>query len=104
MRIQKMLAACCALSAVAVLALPAAAQYRSNNHGGDNRGAGGAVAAGALGFVLGAAIADSQQNRYYARQHMSDSGWVNSCRSRYHSYDRGSGTFLGRDGNRRYCH
>jgi hypothetical protein len=119
MRIQKMLAACSALTVAAGLILavaPATAQDRGD-HGGDRGGDrggdhgdrgghnnnGNAVAAGALGFVLGAAIADSQQHRDYAQQHMHDRRWMNSCRSRYRSFDPGSGTYLGNDGRRYYC-
>jgi len=104
MSIQSTLKACSTLALVAALslaALPAAAQDRHDDRRDNN---GNAVAAGALGFVLGAAVADSQEHRAYAQQHMSDNAWVSSCQSRYHSYDRDSGTYRARGGQRRYCH
>ena len=104
MTIQSTLKACSALAligAMSLSALPASAQYRHDGGGRDNNG--NAVAAGALGFVLGAAIADSSEHRDYARSHMNDSRWVDGCRSRYRSYDRDSGTYLRNDGRRYYC-
>ena len=104
MTIQSTLKACSALAligAMSLSALPASAQYRHDGGGRDNNG--NAVAAGALGFVLGAAIADSSEHRDYARSHMNDSRWVDSCQSRYRSYDRDSGTYLRNDGRRYYC-
>ncbi len=62
-----------------------------------------AIAAGFLGFVLGAAIAGSPNDRTYARGRLSDSSWVTNCSRRYRSFDRSSGTYLGNDGYRHYC-
>lgn len=120
---------CSALSLAAAMtlaSLPAAAQnyghqqgynqQQGGDHrgdqgrGNDNRGGerrdnnGNVVAAGVLGMVLGAAIADSNGHRDYYRQHMNDDRYHARCQARYHSYDRDSGTYLGRDGRRHYCH
>jgi hypothetical protein len=56
-----------------------------------------------LGFILGAAIADSQPHRDYAQDHLNDRSWMRHCESKYRSFDRGSGTHLGYDGDRHYC-
>lgn len=64
----------------------------------------GALIAGAiLGFVLGAAITGSQNDydHYYARR--DDRDWRARCQARYRSFDWNSGTYLSRDGYRRYC-
>jgi hypothetical protein len=77
--------------------------YYDRNYRGVQRDEGAAVAAGFLGFVLGAAIAGSQTDRTYANQRMSDRNWINSCSQRYRSFDPNSGTYLGYDGYRHYC-
>jgi hypothetical protein len=104
-------AVCSALSLVGALTVTAPAMAddhggdRGGDHGGDHRGGNGnAVAAGVLGVVLGAAIADSADHRAYYQQHANDNDYHNRCAARYHSYDRASGTYLGSDGHRHYCH
>ncbi len=114
MRVKSLLAVCSALSLAGALtlAVPAGAQDRHDDHGGGQQDRGGdhkdnngnVVAAGVLGMVLGAAVADSNDHRAYYQSHMNDNDWHNRCAARYHSYDRGSGTYLGRDGKRHYCH
>ena len=69
-------------------------QYRDNDS---------AIAAGFLGFVLGAAITGSANERAYADSRLADSGWVGNCSRRFRSFDPGSGTYLGYDGYRHYC-
>lgn len=64
----------------------------------------GALIAGAiLGFVLGAAVTGSQNDydHYYSRR--DDRDWRARCAARYRSFDWRSGTYLSRDGYRRYC-
>jgi hypothetical protein len=61
----------------------------------------GALVAGILGFALGAAIVGSQQQAQHARS--ADQSWDIYCAKKYHSYDRHSRTFLGKDGLRHYC-
>ena len=127
MRLKTLFAACSALSlaaAMTVASVPAAAQGYDHQQGGDHRGDqqgrggpqggdrggdhrdnnGNVVAAGVLGMVLGAAIADSNDHRAYYQSHMHDNDWHNRCARRYHSYDRDSGTYLGSDRKRHYCH
>ena len=70
---------------------------RGNNNNGD------ALAAGIIGFALGAAILGSQNDASRAYGYRSDRQHIASCRARYRSYDAGSNTFLGNDGYRRYC-
>jgi hypothetical protein len=62
-----------------------------------------ALAAGIIGFALGAAIMGSQNdaNRAYARR--DDRGHVARCSRMYRSYDPRSDTYLARDGYRYYC-
>lgn len=60
-----------------------------------------ALVAGILGFALGAAIVGSQQQAEHART--ADQSWDAYCAKKYHSYDRHSRTYLGRDGLRHYC-
>jgi hypothetical protein len=124
MRMKTLFAVCSALSLAGALtvAAPAGAQGRGyDNHGGDRGGDhgggdrggdrggdhrgnnGNVVAAGVLGVVLGAAIADSANHRAYYQQHAQDNDYHGRCAARYHSYDRDSGTYLGRDGHRHYC-
>ncbi len=73
---------------------------RHHNHNGD------AVAAGIIGFALGAIVAGQSQRNYVRRDYYArDPAWdhIRRCERRYRSYDRYSDTFLGRDGRRYYC-
>lgn len=62
-----------------------------------------AVVGGILGFILGAAIAGSNNDRDYYYAHRNDRGWRARCRSAYRGFDYRTGTYLGRDGYRHYC-
>jgi len=75
-------------------------QRRDWNRQDDNSGA---MVAGILGFVLGAAIAGSQQDQARAHTRLSDKQWVASCARKYRSFDASSGTYFGSDGLRHYC-
>jgi hypothetical protein len=77
--------------------------YYERTYGRERRDESDAVAAGFLGFVLGAAIAGSTAEQDNARNRMNDQNWANSCSRRYRSYDPRSGTYLGNDGYRHYC-
>jgi hypothetical protein len=72
-------------------------RYRDRDNNGD------ALAAGIIGFALGAAILGSQNDASRAYGYRSDRGHIASCRARYRSYDARSNTFMGSDGYRRYC-
>ena len=61
------------------------------------------VAAGIIGFILGAAIAGSNSDRDYYNAHRNDNGWRTRCRATYHSFNSSTGTYVGRDGYRHYC-
>ena len=61
------------------------------------------VAAGIIGFILGAAIAGSTSDRDYYNAHRNDNGWRTRCRATYHSFNSSTGTYLGQDGYRHYC-
>jgi hypothetical protein len=76
-------------------------QRRDWHRKDDNSGA--AVVAGILGFVLGAAIAGSQQDQERAHTKLSDKEWVSYCARKYRSFDANSGTYFGNDGLRHYC-
>jgi hypothetical protein len=56
-----------------------------------------------LGFVLGAAVADSQSQRNAAEARLNDPAWIAYCARKYASFDPYSGTYLGADGLRHYC-
>jgi hypothetical protein len=73
--------------------------YRRDRH--DDNDA--AIIAGIIGFALGAAIVGSQDDRAYYERHRNDRRWQDDCRRRYDSFDPYSGTYLDRDGYRRYC-
>jgi hypothetical protein len=73
-------------------------RYRRDR--GDNTDA---LAAGIIGFALGAAILGSQNDASRAYGYRSDRQHIASCRARYRSYDAASNTFLGNDGYRHYC-
>ena len=62
-------------------------------YGRRGRASGAAVAAGVVGSLVGGAITASQ----------SGGRAVNNCESRFRSYDRRSGTYLGNDGSRHAC-
>lgn len=70
--------------------------HRGWRHGYYNRGPGWGPALGGLaaGAIIGGAIANSN-----ARAANDDA----YCMNRYKSYDPGSGTYLGYDGNRHPC-
>ncbi len=76
--------------------------YRERRDRRDND-AGVALAAGILGFALGAAVIGSQNDRTYYDSRRGDRSWIASCQRRYRSFDPSSGTYLGNDGYRRYC-
>ncbi len=56
------------------------------------------VAGGAVGAVIGGAIAAQEAERAAAAQNAAD-----YCMRRFRSYDPESGTYVGRDGLRRPC-
>jgi len=62
-----------------------------------------AMVAGILGFVLGAAIAGSQQDQERVRTKLTDKEWIAYCARKYRSFDAESGTYFGADGLRHYC-
>ncbi len=64
---------------------------------------GAAVASAIFGFVLGAAIAGSQQDHDYYYSHRNDRGWRSRCQSAYPNFDYRTGTYGGNDGYRHYC-
>lgn len=68
----------------------------------ENADPGAAVAAGILGFALGAAISGSRDDYVYYQNHRNDRGWRMRCRD-LPGFDWRSGTFVGRDGYRHYC-
>jgi hypothetical protein len=84
-------------------------QYRQHylrshhHHDDDNEATVGLIAGAILGFVLGAAIVDSQQQQANVHSRLADEEWLNACAQRYRSFDRYSGTYLGYDGLRHYC-
>lgn len=77
--------------------------YYDRNYGSTHRDDSSALAAGFLGFVLGAAIAGSANDRTYATTRLGDQSWTANCTRRYRSFDARSGTYLGFDGYRHYC-
>ena len=66
---------------------------RGGGGGGGGNAAGAAAAGAAAGLLLGVIIASEAQRQQAA----------NYCAQRYRSYDRASGTFMGRDGVRHPC-
>ena len=64
---------------------------------------GAAIAGGILGFILGAAIAGSTQDRDYYYSHRNDRQWRSRCQSSYNNFDYRTGTYMGGDGYRHYC-
>lgn len=76
-------------------------QYRRHYHGHHHHrrggGGGGALIGGlAAGAIIGGAIAASQAQAAANQRHAY-------CAQRYRSYDAGSGTYVGRGGQRYYC-
>ena len=77
------------------------------NHGHDDRddnNAAGLIFGVILGFALGAAVVDSQEQQNHATSRLNDPGWIAYCARRYRSFDPYTGTYLGNDGLRHYCH
>lgn len=75
-------------------------------HGHDDRdhdSAAGLIIGAILGFALGAAVVDSQEQQAAANARLNDPGWIAYCARRYASFDPYTGTFLGNDGLRHYC-
>ena len=70
--------------------------YRNDSNGD-------ALAAGIIGFALGAAIQGNQYDSARSYSYRGDRGHVASCRARYPSYDQRSDTYLGPDRYRHYC-
>lgn len=68
-----------------------------------NDDVGAAVALTILGQALGVNIVGQLSDRQHYHSHRNDRRWHDWCRSRYRSYDPRSGTYLHRDGYRRYC-
>lgn len=62
---------------------------------------GGPLAAGAAGFMLGAAMSGAAAAPAPAPSY--DSLHVRRCMGRYRSYDPGTDTFIGFDGRPHYC-
>ncbi|MBS0384577.1 MAG: BA14K family protein [Proteobacteria bacterium] len=69
----------------------------------DNNSAAGLIIGTILGFALGAAVVDSQQQQQQAESRLNDPGWIAYCARRYSSFDPYTGTYLGSDGLRHYC-
>jgi hypothetical protein len=53
-----------------------------------------------LGFGLGAAVVDSQDQQQYAESRLNNPAWIANCARRYRSFDPYTGTYLGYDGLR----
>lgn len=76
--------------------------WRGDHYEAQDPGAG--VAAGAiLGFILGTAIAGSNEDRAYYDAHRNDRDWRDRCARSHPGFDARSGTYVGPDGLRRYC-
>ncbi len=69
----------------------------------DNDAAAGLIIGAILGFALGAAVVDTQDQQSYAQSRLNDPGWIAYCARRYRSFDPYTGTYLGYDGLRHYC-
>lgn len=77
---------------------------RQHGHDDDDHdSAAGLILGVILGFALGAAVVDSQEQQRYAESRLNDPGWIAYCARRYRSFDPYTGTFLGNDGLRHYC-
>ena len=77
--------------------------YYTRTYGDTRRDNSSAIAAGFLGFILGAAISGTGSDRTYATSRLGNQTYISSCASRYRSFDPRSGTYLGYDGYRHYC-
>ncbi len=76
--------------------------YYYRRHRGYDAGA--AAAAGVAGLAAGALIAGAIANQQPAAPVViDDPEWEARCYRKYRSFDRHTGTYLGRDGVRRYC-
>jgi hypothetical protein len=64
---------------------------------------GATIAGGIIGFMLGTAVAGSNNDRDYYNSHRNDRDWQNRCQMTYPNFDRGTGTYVGQDGYRHYC-
>jgi hypothetical protein len=73
------------------------------DHYEDQDAAGAAVAGGIIGFILGTAIAGSNDDRDYYNAHRNDRDWRDRCARSHPGFDERTGTYLGPDGFRRYC-
>ena len=65
-----------------------------------------AAIAGVGGFILGAAIANSNRGPEYYEDHSYGGSWevhVNRCYARYKTYDHRTDTFVGYDGYEHRC-
>jgi hypothetical protein len=69
----------------------------------DHDAAVGLIVGAILGFALGAAVVDSEEQQAYATSRLNDPGWIAYCARKYVSFDPYTGTYLGRDGLRHYC-
>jgi hypothetical protein len=76
---------------------------RRHGYHDDHDSAKGLVIGTILGFVLGAAIADSRDRQDYANARLNDPSWIAYCARKYRSFDPYSGTYMGTDGLRHYC-
>jgi hypothetical protein len=69
----------------------------------DHDSAAGLIIGAILGFALGAAVVDSQEQQQNATSRLNDPGWIAYCARQYRSFDPYTGTYLGYDGLRHYC-
>lgn len=100
------------VATAAAVATPASAQWRGghgwHHHGGWHRGWGPGLGFG-LGVGIGAGLANSYayQPGYYVDDEpgvvVDNSQDDAYCSQKYRSYDPGSGTYLGYDGQRHPC-
>lgn len=73
------------------------------DHYEDQDATGAAVAGGIIGFILGTAIAGSNDDRDYYNAHRNDRDWRDQCARSHPGFDARTGTYVGPDGFRRYC-
>jgi hypothetical protein len=76
---------------------------RHGDHADNYDSALGIIAGTLLGFAIGSAVVDSQEQQQYATSRLNDPGWVAYCARRYRTFDPYTGTYLGSDGLRHYC-